>query len=100
SSPPSGLGHAQLDVSIADELRKLHPDLEIDWIAQHPVTAVLEARGERIHPASTFPGERAGPYRERVRRARPALLPGDPANGRDPPRELHGLPRPGARRPL
>jgi hypothetical protein len=30
----------------------LHPDLEIDWLAQHPVTAVLEARGERIHPAS------------------------------------------------
>jgi pimeloyl-ACP methyl ester carboxylesterase/predicted glycosyltransferase len=53
-SSPIGLGHAQRDVAIADELRKLHPDLEIDWLAQHPVTAVLEARGERIHPASTF----------------------------------------------
>jgi pimeloyl-ACP methyl ester carboxylesterase/predicted glycosyltransferase len=52
-SSPIGLGHAQRDVAIADELRKLHPDLEIDWLAQHPVTAVLEARGERIHPAST-----------------------------------------------
>ena len=31
---------------------QLHPDLEIDWLAQHPVTAVLEAAGERIHPAS------------------------------------------------
>jgi pimeloyl-ACP methyl ester carboxylesterase/predicted glycosyltransferase len=51
-SSPIGLGHAQRDVAIADELRKLHPDLEIDWLAQHPVTAVLEARGERIHPAS------------------------------------------------
>src|SRR5438309_172810 len=51
-SSPIGLGHAQRDVSIADELRKLHPDLEIDWLAQHPVTAVLQARGERIHPAS------------------------------------------------
>ena len=40
------------DVGIADELRKLHPDLEIDWLAQHPVTTVLEARGERIHPLS------------------------------------------------
>jgi hypothetical protein len=39
-------------VSIADELRKLHPDLEIDWLAQHPVTAVLETRGERVHPLS------------------------------------------------
>ena len=40
------------DAAIADELRKLHPDLEIDWLAQHPVTAVLEERGERIHPLS------------------------------------------------
>src|SRR5439155_6080706 len=44
-SSPIGLGHAQRDVAIADELRKLHPDLEIDWLAQHPVTAVLEPRG-------------------------------------------------------
>jgi pimeloyl-ACP methyl ester carboxylesterase/predicted glycosyltransferase len=51
-SSPIGLGHARRDVAIADELRKLHPDLEIDWLAQHPVTAVLEGRGERIHPAS------------------------------------------------
>jgi pimeloyl-ACP methyl ester carboxylesterase/predicted glycosyltransferase len=51
-SSPIGLGHAQRDVAIADGLRTLHPDLEIDWLAQHPVTAVLEARGERIHPAS------------------------------------------------
>jgi pimeloyl-ACP methyl ester carboxylesterase/predicted glycosyltransferase len=51
-SSPIGLGHAQRDAAIADELRRLHPDLEIDWLAQHPVTAVLEARGERVHPAS------------------------------------------------
>ena len=51
-SSPIGLGHAQRDVAVADELRALHPDLEIDWLAQHPVTAVLEARGERVHPAS------------------------------------------------
>jgi pimeloyl-ACP methyl ester carboxylesterase len=51
-SSPIGLGHAQRDVSIAAELRKLHPDLEIDWLAQHPVTAVLETHGERIHPMS------------------------------------------------
>ena len=53
-SSPIGLGHAQRDAAIADELRKLHPDLEIDWLAQHPVTAVLEARGERVHPASAY----------------------------------------------
>jgi predicted glycosyltransferase len=51
-SSPIGLGHAMRDAAIADELRKLHPDLEIDWLAQHPVTAVLEERGERIHPLS------------------------------------------------
>jgi pimeloyl-ACP methyl ester carboxylesterase len=53
-SSPIGLGHAQRDVAIADELRKLHPDLELDWLAQHPVTAVLEARGESVHPASAY----------------------------------------------
>jgi pimeloyl-ACP methyl ester carboxylesterase/predicted glycosyltransferase len=51
-SSPIGLGHARRDVAIADELRRLHPDLEIEWLAQHPVTAVLEERGERVHPAS------------------------------------------------
>ena len=51
-SSPIGLGHAQRDLAIADELRKLLPDLEIDWLAQDPVTRVLAARGERIHPAS------------------------------------------------
>jgi pimeloyl-ACP methyl ester carboxylesterase/predicted glycosyltransferase len=51
-SSPIGLGHVRRDVAIADKLRELHPDLEVDWLAQHPVTAVLDARGERIHPAS------------------------------------------------
>jgi pimeloyl-ACP methyl ester carboxylesterase/predicted glycosyltransferase len=51
-SSPIGLGHAWRDVAIADELRRLVPGLEIHWLAQHPVTAVLEARGETIHPAS------------------------------------------------
>jgi hypothetical protein len=30
----------------------LHPDPGIDWLAQSPVTRVLEERGERIRPAS------------------------------------------------
>ena len=53
-SSPIGLGHARRDLAIASELRKLHPDLEIDWLAQHPVTTVLETDGERIHPASAY----------------------------------------------
>jgi pimeloyl-ACP methyl ester carboxylesterase/predicted glycosyltransferase len=51
-SSPIGLGHAQRDVAIARELRGLVDGLEIDWLAQNPVTRVLEAEGERIHPGS------------------------------------------------
>jgi pimeloyl-ACP methyl ester carboxylesterase/predicted glycosyltransferase len=51
-SSPIGLGHVQRDLAIARELRKLRGDLEIVWLAQHPVTEVLEACGERVHPAS------------------------------------------------
>jgi pimeloyl-ACP methyl ester carboxylesterase len=51
-SSPIGLGHAWRDVAIARELRRLVPDLEIDWLAQDPVTRVLDGAGERIHPMS------------------------------------------------
>jgi predicted glycosyltransferase len=51
-SSPIGLGHVQRDVAIARELRALHPDLQIDWLAQDPVTRVLEHEGEMIHAAS------------------------------------------------
>jgi pimeloyl-ACP methyl ester carboxylesterase/predicted glycosyltransferase len=53
-SSPIGLGHAWRDVAIARELRALHPDLQIDWLAQDPVTRVLETCGEAIHPASAL----------------------------------------------
>jgi pimeloyl-ACP methyl ester carboxylesterase/predicted glycosyltransferase len=55
-SSPIGLGHALRDVAITGELRALHPDLEVDWLTQHPVTALLEAKGERVHPASAHLG--------------------------------------------
>jgi pimeloyl-ACP methyl ester carboxylesterase/predicted glycosyltransferase len=51
-SSPIGLGHAWRDVAIADALRRHRPGIEIEWLAQHPVTAVLRERGETIHPAS------------------------------------------------
>jgi pimeloyl-ACP methyl ester carboxylesterase/predicted glycosyltransferase len=51
-SSPIGLGHAQRDVAIARELRAIGPDVQVDWLAQHPVTRVLEAAGETIHEAS------------------------------------------------
>jgi predicted glycosyltransferase len=53
-SSPIGLGHARRDLAIARELRARVPGLEIDWLAQDPVTRVLEAEGERIHPASAW----------------------------------------------
>ncbi len=51
---PIGLGHVRRDLAIAEELRVRHPDLEIDWLTQHPVTKMLAERGERVHPASRW----------------------------------------------
>jgi len=53
-SSPIGLGHVRRDLAIAAELRARHPELQIDWLAQHPVSLVLEERGERVHPASRW----------------------------------------------
>lgn len=49
-SSPIGLGHAQRDLAIARELRKLQPDLAIDWFTVDPAAAYLEREGERVHP--------------------------------------------------
>jgi pimeloyl-ACP methyl ester carboxylesterase/predicted glycosyltransferase len=51
-SSPIGLGHAWRDVAIARELRRRVPGLEVHWLAQPPVTTLLEKCGESIHPAS------------------------------------------------
>jgi predicted glycosyltransferase len=51
-SSPIGLGHARRDLAIVRELRKLHPDLSVDWLSQDPVTCFLDANNEGIHPAS------------------------------------------------
>jgi pimeloyl-ACP methyl ester carboxylesterase/predicted glycosyltransferase len=59
-SSPIGLGHARRDLAIAEELRAIEPDLEIDWLAQHPVTAVLESAGEKVHPASEWLASESG----------------------------------------
>lgn len=49
-SSPIGLGHAQRDLAIARELRKLQPDLEIDWFTVDPAARYLQREGERLHP--------------------------------------------------
>ncbi len=61
-SSPIGLGHARRDVAIARELRALVPDLEVEWLAQNPVTRVLEAEGETIHPASRHLANESGHF--------------------------------------
>jgi pimeloyl-ACP methyl ester carboxylesterase/predicted glycosyltransferase len=51
-SSPIGLGHGRRDIAIARELRKLHPGLKVDWLAQDPVTRLLAANRECVHPLS------------------------------------------------
>jgi pimeloyl-ACP methyl ester carboxylesterase/predicted glycosyltransferase len=51
-SSPIGLGHARRDLAVVRELRRLHPELQVDWLAQDPVTRLLGEHGETIHPAS------------------------------------------------
>lgn len=53
-SSPIGLGHARRDLAIARELRQHHPDLQVDWLAQPPVTTMLRAAGEQVHPGSAW----------------------------------------------
>ena len=53
-SSPIGLGHIHRDLEIAREVRAAAPELEIEWLAQDPVTRVLEREGETIHPASRW----------------------------------------------
>jgi len=61
-SSPIGLGHARRDVAIARELRAIVGDLQIEWLAQDPVTRVLDAEGESIHPASEHLASESGHF--------------------------------------
>ena len=51
-SSPIGLGHAWRDVAITRELRQRVAGLEVEWLAQAPLTTLLAACGEKVHPAS------------------------------------------------
>ena len=66
-SSPIGLGHVQRDLAIARELRRLRPDLKIDWLAQPPVTDVLARSGERLHPMSQLLASEAAHWERAAR---------------------------------
>lgn len=51
-SSPIGLGHVRRDLAVARALKRLKPDLAIDWLAQDPVTRLLDRAGQTVHPAS------------------------------------------------
>ena len=102
-SSPIGLGHSWRDVAIARELRRLTPGLQIEWLAQPPVTATAGVlrRDDSSRQRATRARSRA--YRRGGGRARARRVPCDPSPRRDLLRELHGLQRrrhAGALRPL
>lgn len=51
-SSPIGLGHARRDLAIARAMRLLRPELDIEWLAQDPVTRMLSDSGETVVKAS------------------------------------------------
>jgi spore coat polysaccharide biosynthesis predicted glycosyltransferase SpsG len=55
-----GLGHVTRDVVIADEIRELRSDVEIDWIATSPAREYLAERGERVLSVSDTWGDPTG----------------------------------------
>jgi pimeloyl-ACP methyl ester carboxylesterase/predicted glycosyltransferase len=59
-SSPIGLGHARRDLAIVAELRREHPDLDVEWLAQEPVATVLAREGETVHPASAWLASESG----------------------------------------
>ena len=53
-SSPIGLGHIQRDIAIAQALRETYPDVTVDFLAADPARRVVEAAGERLHPATSL----------------------------------------------
>lgn len=61
-SSPIGLGHVQRDLAIARELRKLQPDLQVDWFTVDPAARYLEREGERVHPITARLANESGHF--------------------------------------
>ena len=96
-SSPIGLGHAWRDVAIARELRALAARAR-DRLARAGAGHARARALRRAHPPREPPARaRVAPHRRRGARARAERLPGLAADGRDPARQLHALPRRRAR---
>jgi pimeloyl-ACP methyl ester carboxylesterase/predicted glycosyltransferase len=61
-SSPIGLGHVRRDLAVADAMREMRPDLEVEWLTQSPVAEFLEQRGEVVHPASRLLASESGHF--------------------------------------
>ncbi|HET7503012.1 MAG TPA: alpha/beta fold hydrolase [Kofleriaceae bacterium] len=73
-SSPIGLGHSRRDLAIARQLRALRPEVEIEWLAQPPVTGYLQLHGEKIHELSKhFASECAHFESQSVEHCQPAF---------------------------
>ena len=91
-SSPIGLGHGRRDIAITRELRKLHPDLQVDWLAQDPVTRLLETQRRTRPSVKPQTRERDAAHRTGIRRARSQRVSGHPPDGRGAHQQLHDLP--------
>ena len=52
-----GLGHAARDLTIAREIKRRNPDIEISWLAGNPAARVIEEAGENLLPEYKLLGE-------------------------------------------
>ena len=87
-----GLGHVQRDVAIARELRRLVPDLEIDWLAQHPGVSGARRSRRADPPVESAAGPGVGALGALCPRTRASLLLRVARDGRDLARQLHDVP--------
>ena len=100
-APPPGPVHLVADRPRARPARRRHRRRAADAAAgpgdrlARPAPRHGGARDARRTDPPAERGARLGigPHRGRVVGSRPQRLPGDPTDGRDPRRELHGLPR-------
>jgi len=48
-----GLGHVTRDLAISRSLRKLNPDVQIEWLSEDPATNYLKSEGEMVLPEAS-----------------------------------------------